>query len=76
MKAKFKTEPSPAPNLEPIAPNQLRRLKWNEVAVTGDYIANGQKGYEPWHGPAGFQAGSFVKAIFRPKGKVLATVTK
>ncbi len=55
----------PAAPTAPITAASLRRLKWNEVAAIGDFTANGLKGFELWDGPTGFQAGSFVRPIYR-----------
>ncbi len=45
--------------------SRLRLLKWNEVAVAGDFTTDGLAGFELWDGPAGFQSGSFVRPIYR-----------
>jgi hypothetical protein len=47
------------------APEGFRRLKWNEVVCRGDFVADEHRGFEPWEGPGGFQADSFVKPIYR-----------
>ena len=44
---------------------RFRRLKPNEVVGRGDFVANEQRGLEPWEGPGGFRAGAFVKPIYR-----------
>ena len=44
---------------------QFRRLKWNEVVRRGDFVADEHQGFEPWEGPGGFQADSFLKPIYR-----------
>ena len=46
-------------------PKRFRRLKWNELVSRGDFITNERRGFEPWEGPGGFQAGSFLKPIYR-----------
>jgi len=46
-------------------PEHFRRLKWNEVVRHGDFIADERLGLEVWEGPGGFQADTFVKAIYR-----------
>ena len=46
-----------------IAANRLRPLKWNELARRGAFVEDGRKGFEPWVGPGGFRAASFVKKI-------------
>jgi hypothetical protein len=43
----------------------LRPLKWNERVCRGDYVEDGNQGFEPWAGPAGFRADSFVKQVYR-----------
>lgn len=40
-------------------------LKWDERVQRGDFVQDGQKGFEPWVGPAGFRADTFVKQIYR-----------
>lgn len=50
-------------------PKDFRRLKWNEVVMPGDYLEDEQRGLEPWQGPGGFRADTFVKPIYR-RGKV------
>ena len=47
------------------APFSFRRLAWNELVKRGDYVADGKSGFEPWVGPSGFHADSFIKAIYR-----------
>ena len=46
-------------------PKRLRRLKWNELVRAGHFVADGQRGFEPWEGLGGFRADSFVKPIYR-----------
>jgi hypothetical protein len=48
-----------------VVPESLRRLKWNELVRRGDFIEDGQNGFEPWEGPSGFRADAFVKKIYR-----------
>jgi hypothetical protein len=45
----------------------FRRLKWDELVVTGDFIVNEKRGFEPWEGPSGFRADAFLKPIYRLK---------
>ncbi|HSH16935.1 MAG TPA: hypothetical protein VLD18_12925 [Verrucomicrobiae bacterium] len=45
----------------------LRRLQFNELVSTGDLVLNEQLEFEPWEGPHGFRADSFVKTIYRRK---------
>lgn len=47
------------------APASFRRLAWNERVMRGDYVEDGKSGFEPWVGPAGFYADSFIKTIYR-----------
>ena len=47
------------------APEGFRRLKGNELVCHGDFVAHEHRGLEPWEGPGGFQADSFVKPIYR-----------
>ena len=53
--------------VEPKAgvPMRFRRLKWNEVVSLGDFVRNEHQCFEPWEGPGGFRADSFVKTIYR-----------
>jgi len=44
---------------------RFRRLKWNELVRQGDFVEDGHQGFEPWEGPGGFQADSFIKPIYR-----------
>jgi len=50
-------------------PKGFRRLKFNELVSIGDFVQNESCDLEPWDGPRGFQAGSFVKPIYRPERK-------
>jgi hypothetical protein len=56
-------------NAEPSSriaiPNRVRALKSNELVTTSDFILNQNKKLEPWEGPSGFQADSFIKPIDR-----------
>lgn len=57
-------------------PEQFRLLKWNELVSRGDFIEDGHQGFEPWEGPSGFRAGSFVKQIFRRQNRRPAEARK
>lgn len=46
-------------------PKGFRRLKRDELVSHGDFMADKQRGLEPWVGPSGFRADSFVKPIYR-----------
>jgi hypothetical protein len=46
-------------------PERFRRLNWNEVVWTGDFVADERLGLQPWEGPGGFRAGAFVRPIYR-----------
>ena len=46
-------------------PLSFRRLAWNELVRRGDYVEDGKSGFEPWEGPSGFHADSFIKTIYR-----------
>lgn len=46
-------------------PRRFRRLKWNELVWPGDFVADERLGLQPWEGPSGFRAGSFVRPIYR-----------
>jgi hypothetical protein len=43
----------------------FRRLDHDELVMRGDFVEDGNSGFEPWDGPAGFHAGSFIKTIYR-----------
>ena len=47
------------------APECFRRLKWNEVVLSGDFISDKRLGLQPWEGPGGFRDGSFARPIYR-----------
>ena len=44
---------------------RFRRLEFNELVSVGDYVIGKDNAFEPWDGPRGFQAGSFVMPIYR-----------
>jgi len=54
-----------AVTVEGMATKHFRRLKQNELVSVGDFVSDNHQGFEPWVGPSGFQAGSFVKPIYR-----------
>jgi hypothetical protein len=56
-----KSEASPQAGV----PKRFRRLKWNEVVGRGDFVGDEVKGFEPWEGPGGFRADTFVRPIYR-----------
>jgi hypothetical protein len=47
------------------APDRLRPLKGNERPEPGDFVEDGNGGFEPWIGPGGFRADAFIKQIYR-----------
>jgi len=51
--------------MEAGVPQGFRRLKWDEPVLAGDFVVHEQSGFEPWEGPAGFRAASFLKPIYR-----------
>jgi hypothetical protein len=51
--------------LKAAGPKSFRRLRWNELVSRGDFVADGNQGFEPWEGPSGFRADAFVKQIYR-----------
>jgi hypothetical protein len=53
----------------PVILKHLRLLKWNERVRRGDLVPDGHQGFEPWEGPGGFRADSFVKQIYRRLGR-------
>jgi hypothetical protein len=44
---------------------RFQRLRWNELVKRGDFVEDGNQGFEPWAGPGGFRADAFVKPIYR-----------
>ena len=56
-------------------PKGFRRLKFNELVSLGDFVHDDSLGLQPWDGPRGFQAGSFVKPIYRPQ-RIRSTTPK
>ena len=56
---------------EPEAParasvsERFRRLKWNEVVWSGDFVADERLGFELWEASGVFRAGSFARPIYR-----------
>jgi len=65
--SRFEGEGGPAvPSLEQVdIPTRWRRLKRNELVSRGDFVADAQRGFEPWEGPSGFRADAFVRPIYR-----------
>ena len=61
----FITEP--VGDAKPVGPEHFRRLKWDEQVKRGDYVEDGQQGFELWTGMVGFQADTFLKTIYRRK---------
>lgn len=62
------------PTATATVPGSFRRLAWNELVKRGDYVENGNAGFELWVGPSGFHADSFIKAIYRkysPRAKAV-----
>ena len=53
------------PAVRAAVPGHLRRLKWNELVRRGDFVQDGHQGFEPWAGPAGFRADTYIKTIYR-----------
>ena len=58
------------------APDNFRRLRWDELVARGDWVVDEQRGFEPWEGPAGFRADAFVNPIFRKKDQRPAAAKK
>jgi hypothetical protein len=50
-------------------PNNFRRLRWDELVARGDWVVDGQRGFEPWEGPGGFRADAFLNPIYRKKSQ-------
>jgi len=66
----------PEASTKDASPKRFRRLKWNELVGPGDFIKNEHEGFEPWQGPNGFRASSFVKSIYRQYEKRSVTAKK
>jgi hypothetical protein len=49
--------------------NNFRRLRWDELVTSGDWVVDEQRGFEPWEGPGGFRADAFLNPIYRKKGQ-------
>lgn len=70
---KSQRSPQPEALAEAGGAKTFRRLKWNELVSHGDFISDGNRGFEPWDGPTGFRADAFVKPIYRrEKGRAVA----
>jgi hypothetical protein len=54
-------------------PERFRRLKWNEVVRSGDFVADERLGFELWEAPGVFRAGSFARPIYRKKETEIPT---
>ena len=79
MSTEFETEPDEtvaAASPESLAAAGLRRLEWNELVRKGDFVADGNDGFEPWDGPSGFRADAFVKPTYRRSPKTPTTATR
>ena len=61
---------------KPGVPKRLRRLKSNELVSPGDFIADGNRGFEPWEGPNGFRANSFMKPVYRQHARRSSIIKK
>ena len=55
------------------AAKQFRRLKADELVSHGDFVVNATRMFEPWVGPTGFRADSFVKPIYRKLKRTTTT---
>jgi hypothetical protein len=66
----------PAAFAKTRVPKGLRRLNSNELVSPGDFVRNEHQGIDPWEGPSGFRADSFVKPIYRLDGNRVATSKK
>ena len=53
------------PSATAVLSKCLRRLKWNELVSRGDFVMDEHQDFEPWEGPSGFRADSFLKPIYR-----------
>ena len=64
------------PSAAALAAEGLRTLKWNERVQRGDLVADGRHGFEPWEGPSGFRADTFIKTIYRRNNRRPANSVK
>ncbi len=74
MNINYDIEPDEPPmtvSPESLAAAGLRPLEWNELVRRGDFVSDGQEGFEPWDGPSGFRADAFIKQIYRRSKKQL-----
>jgi hypothetical protein len=46
-------------------PERFRRLKWNEVVWSGDFVADERLGLQLWEEPGVFRPGSFARPFYR-----------
>ena len=60
-----RTAGKPAAAAKADVPGGFRLLEWSEVVRRGDFVADGHEGFQPWEGPTGFRASTFVKPIYR-----------
>ena len=60
----------PTPDPMAVAPadgaKHYRRLQPDELVSAGDYVSDHHQGFALWAGPLGFEAGLFIKVIYRP----------
>jgi len=65
--SRFEGEGGPTAPISELVdvPKRFRRLKRNELVTRGDFVADEQRGFEPWEGPSGFRADAFVKSVYR-----------
>jgi hypothetical protein len=63
--------PEPDAGIKPVGgakadgPENFRRLNWDEQVKRGDFVEDGQQGFELWTGMVGFRADTFLKTIYR-----------
>jgi hypothetical protein len=55
--------------VQPAAPNHFRQVRSQEIVVSGDWVMNKSQELEPWEGPSGFRADSFVMTVYRQESR-------
>jgi hypothetical protein len=53
------------PSAMAIVRECLRPLEWDELVMRGDFVQDANLAFQPWEGPSGFRAGTFVMQIYR-----------
>jgi len=59
------SDETPVSEADAAGLKSFRPLRWNELVKRGDFIMNGDQGFELWEGPSGFRADAFIRTIYR-----------